>query len=423
MSAINEIQCPACGHAFHAEQALALQIEKNIKDKFQREIADERKKNLEAEQKLRAYQESLVKEKETILKEREALQVDIRKGVEAEKAKLEKELTSKIQSENQQMMQHIQEELANKQKENLLLKEKEIELMRTQQRMQSMEQELTLKFEKQAFEQQKSIEEKIHKQAEEQNQMKLKEKDTQLEQMKKQVAEMQRKLEQGSMQLQGEAQELVIEELLKNAFPFDLIDEVGKGMRGADVIQTVNNKLGKSCGMIIYESKRTKAFSDTWIEKLKTDLRSQKADVAVLVTDTMPKDMETFGLREGVWVCTFHDFIGLATVLREALLRVAEAKGAEENRGEKMQMLYSYLTGNEFRQQVEAIVEAFSSMKDSLEKEKRAMQKLWAEREKQIDKVVTSTIGMYGSIRGIAGSAVGTIKALELGDDELLLEE
>ncbi|WP_299248636.1 DUF2130 domain-containing protein, partial [uncultured Cytophaga sp.] len=303
------------------------------------------------------------------------------------------------------------------------LKLKEVELMRAEQKLKDVEQDMKVAFDKQLLEQKKLMAEEIQKVADEQNQAKNREKDTQLEQLRRQIDEMKRKAEQGSMQLQGEAQELFLEELLKSSFPFDLIEEVGKGIRGADVIQTVRNNQGRDCGSIIYEAKNTKAFSDGWIDKLKVDLRSQKADLAVLVTSTMPKDMTTFGMKDGIWICTFEQIKGLSVVLRDGLIKVTEAKGAEVNRGEKMQLLYSYLTGNEFRQQIEAIVEAFSSMQSALNKEKIAMSKIWKEREKQIDKVIESTTGLYGSIKGIAGSAVIDIKALELdSDEELLLE-
>ncbi|MFN8417021.1 MAG: DUF2130 domain-containing protein [Cytophagaceae bacterium] len=402
MAVINEITCPKCGHHFNAETELAKEIETkvraNLNSKFVEEIG-KKTKELEEKERLRIQQ------------------------FEKDRKQLEEQAKLKAKEEADANTKNLLLELEQKNKENLSLKQKEFELIKAQQQLASIEQEITLKKEKEFIERQKQLEENIRLQSEEQSQMKLKEKDTQLEQMKKQVAEMTRKLEQGSMQLQGEAQELILEELLKDSFPFDTIEEVGKGVKGADVVQTVKNKWGVDCGTIIYESKRTKAFSDSWIDKLKSDLRGQKADVAVLVTEVMPKEMTGFGLKDGIWVCTFKEVKGLATVLREALLRISEAKESEENRGEKMHMLYSYLTSNEFRQQVEAIVEGFTSMKSALDKEKKAMMKLWAEREKQIDKVVQSTVSMYGSIRGIAGSAVGEIKSLELDTDEDLLLE
>ena len=425
MNTISQITCPNCNHKFHAEEARAKQIETEITVRVQKD-ADERQKKLDdAELKLRTLQKNLVTEKAqmeetmkaSLVKEKTIIEQQLRK-------QLGEQISEQVSKDNATMMDSMRADLDKKNKENQELKLKEVELMRAEQKLKDVEQDLKVAFEKQMLEQKKVLSEEIQKNADEQNQAKNREKDTQLEQLRKQIDEMKRKAEQGSMQLQGEAQELFLEELLKAAFPFDLIEEVGKGVRGADVIQTVRNNQGRDCGSIIYEAKNTKAFSDGWIDKLKGDLRGQKADLAVLVTSTMPKDMITFGMKDGIWICTFEQIKGLSHVLRDGLIRVTEAKGAEENRGEKMQMLYSYLTGNEFRQQIEAIVEAFSSMQSALNKEKIAMTKIWKEREKQIDKVIESTTGLYGSIKGIAGSAVGDIKALELdSDEELLLEE
>jgi hypothetical protein len=243
--------------------------------------------------------------------------------------------------------------------------------------------------------------------------LKLREKDKQLEDVKRQLDEMTRKVEQGSIQMQGEVQELALEETLKALFTYDEIREVGKGVRGADCIQIVRNSLGMECGRIAYESKRTKKFADDWIAKLKADALLEKADLCVIVTQAMPEGMEKIGQQDGVWIGQFHDVKGLAMVLRESLIRLHGAVASQANRGEKMQMLYDYMTGNEFRMQLEAIVDGFKSLKDGYEDEKLRMQKIWKEREKQLDKVLLNTAGMYGSIRGIAGSAVPEIKLLE----------
>ena len=200
--------------------------------------------------------------------------------------------------------------------------------------------------------------------------LKEKEYQKQIEDAKKSADDMKRRMEQGSMQLQGEVQELAIEDELRTAFPFDIIDEVSKGIRGADCIQTIFNRNQQECGKIIYESKRTQNFGGDWIDKLKGDMLHAGADIAVLITETLPKDQKTFTLINGVWVCTFTEFKSLAMAIREGLIMVNATKGANENKGDKMQMLYSYLTGNEFKHQVEAIVEGFSSLKEGLERKK-----------------------------------------------------
>jgi hypothetical protein len=248
--------------------------------------------------------------------------------------------------------------------------------------------------------------------------LKLRELEKQLEDQRKMAEEMKRRAEQGSMQLQGEAQELLLEEMLRDHFPYDVIGEVGKGVEGADCIQIVRNHIGIDCGNIIFESKRAKSFNNAWITKLKSDMRNKQAEVAILVTQIYPKEMTCFGERDGVWICSFSEVIALTTALRHTIIRIAETKKAEENKGEKMQMLYSFLTGIEFRQQIETIVEGFLYLKNSITKERIQMEKIWKEREKQLEKVLISTSGMYGSVKGIAGSSIGSIPLLEDGYSE-----
>ena len=234
-----------------------------------------------------------------------------------------------------------------------------------------------------------------------------------MEQQQKLIEELKRKSEQGSMQLQGESQEALLEEILKDNFPFDIIEEVGKGVEGADCIQLVRNNSGVVCGRIIYESKRTKAWSNSWIDKLKTDKRTSGSDVAILVSQVFPKDMDKFGEKDGVWVCNFSEVSSVSYLLRSGIIKVFETQKAQEGKGDKMKMLYDYLTGNEFRGQMEAIVEGFMAMKQSIMKERIQMEKLWKEREKQLEKVLISTSGMYGSVKGIAGASVSDIPLLD----------
>ncbi|MEI9912389.1 MAG: DUF2130 domain-containing protein [Bacteroidota bacterium] len=246
----------------------------------------------------------------------------------------------------------------------------------------------------------------------------MKELEKQLDDQKKLADEMRRKAEQGSMQLQGEVQETALEEMLRTAFPFDLIAEVGKGVRGADCVQVVRNNFGQECGKIIYESKRTNAFAADWIEKLKADMRSQGAEIAVIVTKTMPKDMDGFGIKDGVWVCSFTEVKALAGVLRDGVVRVFNAAKNNENKGDKMTLLYGYLTSNEFAEQWKAIREGFMSMKLSIQKERDAMEKLWKAREKQLEKVLLNAAHVRGSIEGIAGMDSVDLNLLGSGNDD-----
>ncbi len=264
--------------------------------------------------------------------------------------------------------------------------------------------------------------EKIRKSEQNKNELTVKELEKKLDDQKKLMDEMQRKHEQGSMQMQGEVQELIIEEWLANNFPLDIIEEVKKGARGADCLQIVNTRTKQNCGTIYYESKRTKDFQKSWIEKFKEDIREKGANIGVLVTDAMPADMERVGLKDGIWICTFEEFKGLCFVLRESIIQISNALVSQENKSDKMGMLYDFLTSNEFKLQIEAIVEGFTQMKDDLESEKRAMQRIWKSREKQIEKVVTNTVNMYGSIKGIAGKAIGTVQALELPEGDFFDE-
>jgi hypothetical protein len=399
MESTNKITCPACGHHFNAEQALSQHIEDKLKSEFN--------------QKYRSLKARLDKEAE----DKEA---EFKKQLAADKQKLEEQLKSKVKEDFEAQLKSLTEEVESKKKENRDLKSKELELLKKEKELKEQKEDMEMDLKKQLFERSAEIEEAARKKAGEEIQMKMKEKDMQLQSMKDQLEIMNRKAEQGSMQLQGEAQELVLEELLKVTFPFDLIEEVGKGVKGADVIHTVRNNFGKECGRIVYESKRTKAFSDGWIDKIKNDLRGQNADLAVIVTETMPKELDRFGVKEGVWICTFQEIKSVSMILRDSLLKIHAVRISQENKGDKMQMLYDYLTGREFRQQMEAIVEGFTSMQEGLTKEKNVTQKLWKEREKQIEKVIQNTIDMYGSVRGIAGNAVGEIRQLESPD---LLEE
>ncbi|HVD96614.1 MAG TPA: DUF2130 domain-containing protein [Cytophagaceae bacterium] len=393
METINKITCPKCGHSFNAEQALAHEVEEKLRTEYN--------------QKFKGLQLKLAQEAE----EKE---LQLKKVLEQEKVLTEEKLKSKVREDFELQLKSYQEDLDKKTKENLDLKNKELELMKKTRQMEEQKAEMEIEMQKKLLEGQKAIEEAAKRKAEEENQFKLKEKDMLVEQLNKQVADMQKRIEQGSTQMQGEVQEIALEELLRAIFPFDMVGEVGKGVKGADVIHLVRDAVGKECGTIIYESKRTKNFSAEWISKLKNDLRGQKADIAVIVTEAMPKDMDRFGQKDGIWICSFAEFKGVAAVLRESLVRISEIKSAQENRGDKMQMLYDFLTGNEFRQHIEAIVEGFTSMKSSLAKERIAMERIWAERDKQLDKVLLNMSSMYGSIKGIAGSAVAEVKLLDL---------
>ena len=304
-------------------------------------------------------------------------------------------------------------------------REQQLELFKKEQELKNREAELELSVQKKLQLERERLSIEIRKLEEQriatietEYRLRMKEMEEKLESQRRLAEEMRRKAEQGSMQLQGEVQELALQEMLQSTFPFDLILEVGKGVRGADCIQVVRSNFGQECGKIIYESKRTNAFANEWIEKLKTDMRSQAAEIAVLVTRTMPRDMECFGIRDGVWICDFSEVKALASVLREGVIRVFNTTKSNENKGDKMHLLYGYLTSSEFAEQWKAIREGFLAMKLSIQRERDAMERLWKTREKQLEKVLLSAAHIRGSIEGIAGLHAIDLNLLENGEED-----
>jgi len=406
-----QIKCPNCGTSIDVQDILAHQLEEEIKQKYQSQIAEEKKKYEAGQEKLNEEKLEFEKKKK---QENELFQERLDNLLKDGKKEIESKLKLKLKEEQSEQFDALQKELNEK-------SEQIKELNRTKAEIEKLKREKSELKEIAEAESQKRLneiliteKEKIKKSEEDKNELRFKEMQKQLEDQKKLTEEMKRKQEQGSMQLQGEVQELAIEEWLASKFPLDTIEEIKKGARGGDCIQIVHSRTEQNCGTIYYESKRTKDFQPSWIEKFKADIRDRGANIGVLVTEVMPSDMDRMGLKDGVWICNYEEFKGLCAVLREGILQVNNAIVTQENKGDKMDLLYDYLTSNTFRMQIEAIVEGFTQMKSDLDSEKRSMQRIWKQREKQIEKVVTNTIDMYGSIKGIAGNAIQTVKALEL---------
>ena len=328
-----------------------------------------------------------------------------------------------MEDENKDRLAEMEKELTTKSEKLRELSKMEGEVAKLHREKLELKDTIEAAAQKQLNEQIAIERERIQKTEKDKSELREKELLMQIEAQKKLTEEMKRKQEQGSMQLQGEVMELAIEEWLASQFPLDTIDEIKKGAAGADCLQIVNTRELQNCGTIYYESKRTKAFQATWIEKFKNDIREKNANLGVLVTEVLPNGMERMGMKEGIWICTFEEFKGLSAVLRETVIRVSQAIQNQENKGDKMAMLYDFLTSNQFHLQMEGIVEGFSQMQDDLNKEKRAMQSIWKQREKQIDKVINNAVNMHSAIRGIAGNAVQSIKALELVAESNLIEE
>lgn len=411
MSNQSTVKCPNCKHEFPIGNALAQEIENEIRSKYLKVYNDDKQK-LELE---RVQINKLIEQTKSDAENQEKI---IAEKIKLQKAILEQEATKKAAEEVDTRVKLMEKELQEKTAKIKEAQVKELELMQKEKAFLEKQELFAIEFEKQILEREKAIEERFKQKEAEKTDFKVKELEKKLADQKSLIETMQRKAEQGSMQMQGEVQELALEELLHHTFPFDMIEEVGKGVKGADAIQTVRNPLGKECGKIIYESKNTKAFGGDWIDKLKHDMRSSQADIAVIVTETMPKDMDRFGMKDGVWICNFTEIKSLAFVLRDSLVKIYAAQASQENKGDKMSMLYSYLTGTEFRQQIEAIVEGFTELQMGIQREKNSMQKIWKEREKQLEKVLLNTTNFYGSVKGIAGNAIGDIKLLELGGSE-----
>lgn len=401
------IKCPQCSHEFQPDEAIRAELETQLRTQMkewqQKKEGEYRKKEAEFSEQLRK------KEEET-----QQLVAEERKKLSAE---IEQQLKKKLEGDYETQMKFLEQQ--NKENEERLneARKRELDFLKKEQEILNREKEMEIQMQKALNEEKNRLTDSIRKQEEERNQMRFKEYEKQLEDQKKLVEEMRRKAEQRSMQLQGEVQELALEELLKSNFPFDVISEVGKGVRGADCIQTVRNNLGQECGKIIYESKRTKDFNKDWVDKLKADMRGQVADIAVIVTQAMPKDMETFGEMDGVWICSFAEVKAVAQVLRDSVLRVHNVSISQENKGDKMTLLYNYLTGSEFTEQWKAIREGFMSMKVSIQKERDAMERIWKAREKQLERILLSSTHIRGSIDGISGMDAIDINLLEEGEE------
>lgn len=382
---MTEIRCPNCQQTFAPGDAIREEVEREIRGKA---LEWQKQKSQEYQAKLEAEKAQLRDQLEGSLREQLSNDYEIKLQSLAEANRLGEERLKEA-------------------------REQQLEFLRKEQALKDKEASLEIDLQKKLLEEREQLAAEIRKQEdqrmlakENEYQLRLKEMEMQLQAQQKLAEEMRRKAEQGSMQSQGEAQELLLEEQLRATFPSDLIEEVGKGVRGADCIQTVRNAFAQECGRIIFESKRTKEFANDWIEKIKTDMRSQGADVAVIVTQTLPRDMNGFGEKEGVWICGFQDVKAVVQLLRDALIRIYQATKSQENRGDKMHLLYNYLNSREFAEQWQAIREGFLSMRLSIQKERDAMEKLWKQREKQLEKVLLNAAHIRGSIEGISGSDV-----------------
>lgn len=374
------IICPHCNQSIPLTQALSVQIQEKYQKFYKTRLAEEKAKI-----------EMLVRE----------------------------ELAKKVRSEMEVEFKNKQNEVEELRKQNKTLQEQLLEINRSIRAMKTERDQEKIEFEKKLAEEQEKIRETEKKRSDEENHLKILEKEKQLNDALKVNEELKRKLEQGSQQTQGEVLELELEQIIKQQFPLDEIREVPKGVVGADIIQVVKNHQGRNCGTIIWESKRTKAWSEGWIQKLKNDQRQVNAEIAVLISNVMPEGIKRFGLKDEIWICDYESFIGLTVVLRDSLIKLYSVRSSTAGKKEKKEVLWNYLTGIEFKQRIDAIYDAYSQLQEEIEKEKRWYSQKWAREEKNIRQVIDNIMGMSGDLQSIVGKIlpdIAEVKKLEDGE-------
>ena len=410
------IKCPSCGENIDVNSILIQQLETEIHQKLK--VSFDEKKQKVTEESLAFQEEKKLFELQK-LNEKELFDEQLNSQLKEQEKILEAKIKKQLTEEQSAQLNIMQAELNEKSQKLIELNASKAEIEKLKREKNEMQGIADLAAQEKMSVILSQEKEKIQKAADEKNELKLKDLQKKIDDQRLLTEEMKRKQEQGSMQLQGEVQELAIEEWLQQQYPIDTIDEIKKGARGGDCIQIVNTRTTQNCGKIYYESKRTKKFEASWIDKFKADMRIKGADIGVIVTESMPTEMDRMGLKDGVYICTFQEFKSLSGILRESIIQINSATTSQLDSGDKMHILYDYLTSNIFRMQVEAIVEGFTAMKTAIESEKRSMYRIWKEREKQIEKVTINTIEMHASIRGIAGTAIQAVKALELTSEEI----
>jgi hypothetical protein len=402
--------CPNCGMQVPMEEAVTHQIRGELVREFQAMSAEREKSFLEREAKLAALQNQLEKKTETLDQE---IVCRLRNQADQLRAQAKKQAENTFELQ----LKDLRAELSEKEQKLSDATKSELELRKKQRELESRQQALDLEIARKVDEEREKIRRDAVTAAAEEQRLHLNEKEQLIGELQKQIELLKQKAQQGSQRLQGEVLELEIESLLKQKFPSDEIVAISNGMRGADLLHLVRTASGLTCGTIIWEIKRTQNWSQNWIAKLKEDQRAQKAEIAVLATQAVPCGVKAMEFIDGVWVTTPASAIALATALRQGLVSLANLRVASDGKTGKMEQLYEYLAGTEFRQKIEAIVEAFVAMKIELESEQRAFAKIWARREKQIGQVITTTALMYGSIQGIVGqSALPEIACLKLAE-------
>jgi hypothetical protein len=408
------ITCPKCHHDIPLTESLAAPLIEATRQDFERQIADKDRDIAGREETLRNQQAALEKARAELDQQVfDKLQSE-RKRIAGEEAEKAKRLTAADLEQKDKELADLQSVLKARDEKLAEAQQAQAELIRKQRELDDAMREIDLTIEKRVQASLATVRDKAKLEAEEGLKLRLAEKEEQIASMQRQVEELKRKAEQGSQQLQGEVQELALEAILRTKFPRDLIEPVPKGEFGGDVLQRVIGPLDQHCGTILWESKRTKNWTDSWLAKLREDQRTAKADIALIVSNALPRGVHTFDHVDGIWVTDSRCAIPVAIALRQSLIEIAAVRQAGVGQHSKMEIMYQYLTGPRFRQRLEAIVEKFSDMQEDLEKERRAMTRLWAKREEQIRGVIEATAGMYGDLQGIAGQALKEIDGIAL---------
>ncbi len=389
MNTEKNINCPNCGQQIDVNDILYHQLQETVKKEYNSKYADLERQKSEFDAQVNSQVKLKIHDEKNIIKKQ-------------------------IEDETAEEIRTYKEQLDEKSSQLREFNKLRADFEKVLREKNEMKENMEFDYEQKYSQKLSNEKEQIKRDIESKSALKLSEKDHVINQLNEKLKEAQRKAEQGSMQIQGDVQELAIEDYLKANFPFDTIEEIKKGSRGADCLQIVHTRERQSCGSIYYESKRTKDFQNSWIEKFKIDMREKNATFGILVTEKYPDGIERMTQINSIWVCSFEEFKALCFVLRESVILLSNSMIAQENKGSKVEMIYTYLTGSEFRSQIEAIVEGFSQMQNDLNSEKRAMESIWKKREKQIAKVLLNTTHMYSTVKGIAGNAVRSIKELDL---------
>jgi hypothetical protein len=409
------ITCPNCQREIKLTESLAAPLIEATRRDFTQRLDCVKAEMAERESAVRIREEQLAKAREGINAQVEDKLKCARAQIEADAAaRAKRALAGDIEQKAKEIAE-LQDVLKQREGKLAEAQKAQAELIRKQRELDDARRELELTVETRVQQGLEATRAQARKDAEEKLNLKVAEREQTIASMQRTIEELQRRAEQGSQQLQGEVQELELEALLKAKFPVDVIQPVPKGEHGGDVVQQVMGPMGQACGTILWESKRTKNWSDGWLAKLRADQRTAKAEFSVLVSQVLPKDVDTLDFVDSVWVAHPRAVLPVAIALRHSLIEVAAARQANQGQQGKMEMVYQYLTGSTFRQRVQAIVEAFSSMQEDLDRERKVIGKQWAKREQQIEQVMQSTVGMYGDLQGIAGKSLQEIEGLELG--------